>query len=178
VVPFVRNRVESRYRQGNAEMRHPIAPSGLRDWGRLRDLARQETLGASSHNTQPWKFRLAERSIAIRPVLGPPAAPPNLGARPRAGGDAAVDGSSRQPGQDRGRRHERILPAAFVTDATAFEETVDAPPDGCVQTIHLLLRWRRHRMELQTAGPVLSANTPSRTRACVCRLPLSAAPNR
>lgn len=36
---------------------------------RLRDLVRQATLAASSHNTQPWKFALAKRSIAIRPDL-------------------------------------------------------------------------------------------------------------
>jgi nitroreductase len=37
------------------------------DSGRLRDLVRQATLAASSHNTQPWTFALAERSITIRP---------------------------------------------------------------------------------------------------------------
>src|ERR671913_2138241 len=45
----------------------PIAPRGLRDSGRLRDLGRQAALAASSHNTQPWRFALAERSIAILP---------------------------------------------------------------------------------------------------------------
>src|ERR687897_2865582 len=48
-------------------MRRPIAPPGLRDLGRLRDLVRQATLAAPSHNTQPWKFALAERSITILP---------------------------------------------------------------------------------------------------------------
>jgi hypothetical protein len=36
---------------------------------RLRELVRQATLAASRHNTQPWKFALASRSIAIRPDL-------------------------------------------------------------------------------------------------------------
>lgn len=55
------------YKDAVAEMRHPIAPPGPRDSGRLSDLVRQATLAASSHNTQPWKFALAERSIAILP---------------------------------------------------------------------------------------------------------------
>lgn len=50
-----------------AEMTRPIVPPGLPDSGSLRDLVRQATLAASSHNTQPWKFALAERSITIRP---------------------------------------------------------------------------------------------------------------
>ena len=32
-----------------------------------RELVRQATLAASSHNTQPWKFRVAEQSITILP---------------------------------------------------------------------------------------------------------------
>ena len=48
-------------------MRRPIAAAGTGHWGRLRDLLRQATLAASSHNTQPWKFTLAERSLTIRP---------------------------------------------------------------------------------------------------------------
>jgi hypothetical protein len=55
------------YEDAAAEMRRPVAPSGARDSGRLRDLVRQATLAASSHNTQPWQFTLAERSVAIRP---------------------------------------------------------------------------------------------------------------
>jgi hypothetical protein len=35
--------------------------------GVLRELVRYATLAPSSHNTQCWKFRLAPRSIAIRP---------------------------------------------------------------------------------------------------------------
>jgi hypothetical protein len=35
-----------------------------------RELVRYATLAANSHNTQPWRFRLAERSIAISPDLG------------------------------------------------------------------------------------------------------------
>jgi hypothetical protein len=34
---------------------------------RLRGLVSEATLAASSHNTQPWKFELGERSIAILP---------------------------------------------------------------------------------------------------------------
>ena len=48
-------------------MRRPIAAPGLRDSDRLRDLVRHAILAASSHNTQPWKFALAERSITILP---------------------------------------------------------------------------------------------------------------
>jgi hypothetical protein len=55
------------YEDAVAEMRRAIAPSELRDSSRLRDLVRQATLAASSHNTQPWKFTLAERSITIFP---------------------------------------------------------------------------------------------------------------
>jgi hypothetical protein len=50
-------------------MRRPIAAGGARHSGRLRDLVRQATLAASSHNTQPWKFSVAERSITILPDL-------------------------------------------------------------------------------------------------------------
>ena len=48
-------------------MRRPIAAAGTGHSGGLRHLVRQATLAASSHNTQPWKFTLAERSITIRP---------------------------------------------------------------------------------------------------------------
>jgi len=57
------------YEDAVTEMRRPIAAGGTRHSGRLRDLVRQATLAASSHNTQPWKFTLAERSITIRPDL-------------------------------------------------------------------------------------------------------------
>jgi hypothetical protein len=50
-------------------MRRPIAAGGARHSGRLRDLVRQATLAASSHNTRPWKLTLAERSITILPDL-------------------------------------------------------------------------------------------------------------
>ena len=36
---------------------------------RLRGLVREATLAASSHNTQPWKFKLGKRSIQIFPDL-------------------------------------------------------------------------------------------------------------
>lgn len=55
------------YEDAVAEMRRPIARSELDNSGRLRDLVRQATLAASSHNTQPWKFALAERSITTLP---------------------------------------------------------------------------------------------------------------
>jgi hypothetical protein len=55
------------YEDAMAKMRRPIARSGLDNSGQLRDLVRQATLAASSHNTQPWKFTLAERSVTIRP---------------------------------------------------------------------------------------------------------------
>jgi hypothetical protein len=48
-------------------MRHPIALAATGEAAKLRDLVRQATLAASSHNTQPWKFALAERSITILP---------------------------------------------------------------------------------------------------------------
>ena len=50
-----------------AELRRRSAGPAASDAGALRDLVRQATLAASSHNTQPWKFTLAERSITIRP---------------------------------------------------------------------------------------------------------------
>ena len=48
-------------------MSRPITQPGLHDSERLRDLVRQAALAASSHNTQPWKFRIAERAITILP---------------------------------------------------------------------------------------------------------------
>lgn len=36
----------------------------------LRGLVRYATLAASSHNTQPWRFELGPRSLAIRPDFG------------------------------------------------------------------------------------------------------------
>jgi hypothetical protein len=53
------------YESAVTAMRRPIAAAGTSHSGRLRDLVRQATLAASSHNTQPWKFTLAERSITI-----------------------------------------------------------------------------------------------------------------
>ncbi len=35
-----------------------------------RELVRYATLAANSHNTQPWRFRLLERSILVLPELG------------------------------------------------------------------------------------------------------------
>jgi hypothetical protein len=57
------------YEDAVTEMRRPIAAGGAHYWGRLRDLVRQATLAASSHNTQPWKFTVAARSITILPDL-------------------------------------------------------------------------------------------------------------
>lgn len=42
---------------------NPAAPDSVG----FRDLVRQATLAASSHNTQPWTFALEERSITILP---------------------------------------------------------------------------------------------------------------
>lgn len=50
-------------------MVQPIAVGEPRESARLRDLVRQATLAASSHNTQPWKFRIEQRSITILPDL-------------------------------------------------------------------------------------------------------------
>lgn len=46
-------------------------PGAERDDGALdlRELVRLATLAASSHNTQPWRFRLEERAVAILPDL-------------------------------------------------------------------------------------------------------------
>jgi hypothetical protein len=44
----------------------PMTPQA-NGWTQLRELVRSATLAASSHNTQPWKFALAERAIAILP---------------------------------------------------------------------------------------------------------------
>ncbi len=35
-----------------------------------RELVRYATLAANSHNTQPWRFRLSDRSISVTPDLG------------------------------------------------------------------------------------------------------------
>jgi hypothetical protein len=48
-------------------MRRRIAGAAASGSGRFRDLVRQATLAASSHNTQPWTFALEERSITILP---------------------------------------------------------------------------------------------------------------
>ena len=48
-------------------MTRRIAGATASGSGRFRDLVRQATLAASSHNTQPWTFALDERSITIRP---------------------------------------------------------------------------------------------------------------
>jgi hypothetical protein len=61
------NNGEPSYEKAVTEMKNPIAPRGAGNSGGLRDLVRQATLAASSHNTQPWKFRLAERSMTILP---------------------------------------------------------------------------------------------------------------
>jgi nitroreductase len=50
------------YAAGAASARRPF--SGDRA---LREVVRYATLAASSHNTQPWRFRLAANSIAILP---------------------------------------------------------------------------------------------------------------
>ena len=37
---------------------------------RPQELVRYATLAANSHNTQPWRFRLSDRSISVTPDLG------------------------------------------------------------------------------------------------------------
>ena len=46
-----------------------IAPPATSGFTRLRGLVHEATLAASSHNTQPWKFKLGKRSIGIFPDL-------------------------------------------------------------------------------------------------------------
>lgn len=41
----------------------------VRPEGGLRELVRAGTLAANSHNTQPWRFTIAERQITIGPDL-------------------------------------------------------------------------------------------------------------
>jgi hypothetical protein len=48
---------------------HVTTPRALTGFTRLRGLVREATLAPSSHNTQPWKFRLGDRSIAVLPDL-------------------------------------------------------------------------------------------------------------
>ena len=48
---------------------HVATPRALTGFTRLRGLVREATLAPSSHNTQPWKFRLGDRSIAVLPDL-------------------------------------------------------------------------------------------------------------
>jgi hypothetical protein len=57
------------YENAMTTMVQPIAVGEPRESARLRDLVRQATLAASSHNTQPWKFRIEEQSITILPDL-------------------------------------------------------------------------------------------------------------
>jgi hypothetical protein len=50
-------------------MARSSAPPATSSFTRLRGLVREATLAASSHNTQPWKFKLGRRSIDILPDL-------------------------------------------------------------------------------------------------------------
>jgi hypothetical protein len=52
------------YAEGIAPMRAPLADPAL-----ARDLVRYATLAPNGHNTQPWKFRLADQRIEISPDL-------------------------------------------------------------------------------------------------------------
>jgi len=60
---------------GNAEqdaaraLRRPGPPSSNTAASPLQDLVRQAVLAPSSHNTQCWRFRIAENSISIAPDL-------------------------------------------------------------------------------------------------------------
>lgn len=56
------SRGEQAWAAAGGELRRPFDPkSGT------RELVRAAVLAANSHNTQPWRFAVAERSIAIRP---------------------------------------------------------------------------------------------------------------
>ena len=50
-------------------LREPKVPSSDQATFPLLDLVRQATLASSSHNTQCWRFQIAEKSIAITPDL-------------------------------------------------------------------------------------------------------------
>ncbi len=50
-------------------MARSIAPPATSSSTRFRGLVHEATLAASSHNTQPWKFKLGQRSIGIFPDL-------------------------------------------------------------------------------------------------------------
>lgn len=52
--------------KGVMAIRRPIVP-GLTGQEALRELVRYSTLAANSHNTQPWRFTLADNSISIAP---------------------------------------------------------------------------------------------------------------
>jgi nitroreductase len=56
----------SSWAEGVMAIRRPIAP-GLTGQAALRELARYSTLAANSHNTQAWRFTLADTSIGIAP---------------------------------------------------------------------------------------------------------------
>ncbi|MHB1123869.1 MAG: Acg family FMN-binding oxidoreductase [Ramlibacter sp.] len=55
------------YEQTASEIWRASAPAARPPGAVARELVRCATLAPSSHNTQCWKFRLAPRSIAIRP---------------------------------------------------------------------------------------------------------------
>ena len=58
---------EDSWRQAVADTWRLPDPPPAEDAARLRELARLGTLAANGHNTQPWRFRLAPRRIAILP---------------------------------------------------------------------------------------------------------------
>ena len=60
----------SDYQQAASDTWRPAKPDAGPPGAVMRELVRCATLAPSSHNTQCWKFRLASRSIAIRPDFG------------------------------------------------------------------------------------------------------------
>ena len=53
------------YEAAANEIRRPVEKNG----NKLRELVRLATLAPSSHNTQPWKFKIAADNIRIYPDL-------------------------------------------------------------------------------------------------------------
>lgn len=57
----------SGYEQAASDTWRAVAPAARPHGAVMRELVRCATLAPSSHNTQCWKFRLASRSITVRP---------------------------------------------------------------------------------------------------------------
>jgi nitroreductase len=59
-----RNSAEDAYHAASAAAR-----AGLAEPAGLKDIVRYATLAANGHNTQPWRFRISEDRVEIRPDL-------------------------------------------------------------------------------------------------------------